>query len=211
MDSKVRLRIERAENEFRLAKAVFNLSKNERVKIELGANPDDTFYSAVISHSYYSIFYSAKAILISKGIKTEAPEEHRKTFFAFKENFVDTGLLDKELLIIYDDIIVKADELLSLFAHEKWKRGHFTYKTISQANVEPAQESIDNTIKFLANIKAVIDKQDAEEKRRKEEEERKRAEEEKKKRVEEERKRGKSPAKSSKLLQGEEREAKDEK
>ena len=164
MDSRVKLYIDRAENEFRLAKAVFNLSENEKVKIELEANPNDTFYSAVISHSYYSIFYSAKAILLSKGIKTEVPDEHRKTFFAFKENFVDSGLLDKELLIIYDDIIVKADELLSLFAHEKWKRGHFTYKTISQANVEPAQESIDNTIKFLANIKAVIEKQDAEEK-----------------------------------------------
>ena len=180
MDSKVKLYIERAENEFRLARAVFNLSKNEKTKIELEANPDDTFYSAVISHSYYSIFYSAKAILLSKGIKTEAPEEHRKTFFAFKENFVDTGLLDKELLIIYDDIIVKADELLGLFAHERWKRGHFTYKTISQANVEPAGESIDNTIKFLANIKAVLEKQDAEEKRRKEQE-RKRQEEERRK------------------------------
>lgn len=186
MDSRVKLYIDRAENEFRLAKAVFNLSENEKIKIELEANPNDTFYSAVISHSYYSIFYSAKAILLSKGIKTEVPDEHRKTFFAFKENFVDSGLLDKELLVIYDDIIVKADELLSLFAHEKWKRGHFTYKTISQANVEPAQESIDNTIKFLANIKAVIEKQDAEEKR-KMEEERKRAEEEKK-RAEEERK-----------------------
>lgn len=157
MDSKVKIYLERAENEFRLAKVVFNLSKNEKVKIELEANPDDTFYSAVISHSYYSIFYSAKAILLSKNIKTEAPEEHKKTFFAFKENFVDTGLLDKELLRIYNDIIVKADELLSLFAQEKWKRGHFTYKTISQANLGPAQESIDNTIKFLSNIKKVVE------------------------------------------------------
>jgi uncharacterized protein (UPF0332 family) len=184
MDSKVKIYIERAENEFRLAKAVFNLSKNEKAKIELEANPDDTFYSAVISHSYYSIFYSAKAILLSKDIKTQVPDEHKKTFFAFKKHFVDNGLLDKELLVIYNDIIVKADELLSLFAQEKWKRGHFTYKTISQANVEPAFESIDNNIKFLSNIKAVI-----EENRRKEEEEkRKKAEEESKKRAEKENK-----------------------
>jgi uncharacterized protein (UPF0332 family) len=158
MDSRVNIYIERAENELRLAKVIFNLSKNEKAKIELGANPDDTFYSAVISHSYYSIFYCAKAILLSKGIKTEVPDEHKKTFFAFKENLVDSGLLDKELLRIYNDLIVKADELLSLFAHEKWKRGHFTYRTISQANVEPAQESVDNTIKFLANIKAVLER-----------------------------------------------------
>jgi len=158
MDSKVKIYLERAENEFRLARAVLNLSTKENLKIELLANPDDTFYSAVISHAYYSIFYSAKAILLSKGIKTETPEEHKKTFFAFKENFVDSGLLDKEMIRIYDDIIVKADELLSLFAYEKWKRGHFTYRTIAQANIEPAQESIDNTIKFLSNIKVVLEK-----------------------------------------------------
>ena len=157
MDLMAKIYLERAENELRLAKSIFNLSNNEKVKIELEANPDDTFYSAVISHSYYSIFYCAKAILFSKEVKTEPPEEHKKTFFAFKKNLVDNGLLDKELLKIYGDLVVKADELLNLFAHEKWKRGHFTYKTIAQANVEPARESIDNTIKFLANIKEVLE------------------------------------------------------
>ena len=63
-------------------------------------------------------------------------------------------------------MIVRADELLQIFKDEKWKRGHFTYKTISQANVEPAKESMDNTIKFLANIKAVIEKQTEEERSR---------------------------------------------
>ncbi|MFH1917676.1 MAG: hypothetical protein ABIJ14_01020 [Nanoarchaeota archaeon] len=158
MDSKIRIYLERAENELRLAKAIFNLSKKEKIKIELEANPDDTFYSAVISHCYYSIFYSAKAILLTKGVKTKVPDEHKKTFFSFKKYFVESGLFDKKLLEIYDEIIVKADELLSLFAHEKWKRGHFTYKTIAQANIGPAKESIENTIKFVANIKNVLEK-----------------------------------------------------
>ena len=157
MDSKVRLYLERAENELRLAKAIFNLSKLEKIKIELEANPDDTFYSAVISHCYYSIFYSAKAILLTSNIKIKMPEEHRKTFFAFKKTFVSSGLLDKELIRIYDEIIVKADGLLSIFNHERWKRGHFTYKTIAQANINPAKESIENTIKFLSNIKGVLE------------------------------------------------------
>jgi len=157
MDSEVRLYLERAENEFRLAKAIFNLSTKEDIKVELEANPGDTFYSAVISHCYYSIFYSAKAILLTKGIKTKVPEEHKKIFFEFKKNFVDNGKLDDELFRIYNDLIVKADELLSLFAQEKWKRGHFTYKTLPQANVEPAKESIESTIKFLSNIKRVLE------------------------------------------------------
>ncbi len=158
MDLKVRLYLERAGLELRLAKAMFNLSRKEKVKIELGANPDDTFYSAVISHCYYSIFYCAKAILLTKGIRTKLPNEHKKTFIGFKKNFVDNGKLDAGLFKIYNDVAVKADELLSLFSHEKWKRGHFTYHTIAQANIEPAKESIINTIKFLSNIKKVVEK-----------------------------------------------------
>lgn len=158
MDSRVKLYLERAENEFRLAKALFNLSKTERIKIRLEANPEDTFYSAVISHCYYVIFYITKAILLTKNMQTKPPEIHKKTFEEFKRNFVDTGILDVELLKIYSKMIVRADELLGLFAKEKWKRGHFTYHTIAQANIKPAIESIENAKKFLTNIKKVIEK-----------------------------------------------------
>ena len=40
MDSKVKLYLERAENEFRLAKAMFNLSEIGKIKVQLEANPD---------------------------------------------------------------------------------------------------------------------------------------------------------------------------
>ena len=102
MDSKVKLYLERAENEFRLAKAMFNLSIEEEMKVKLEANPTDTFYSAVISHCYYSIFYSVKAALMTKGMETSSPEVHKRTFEKFKLNFVDNGELDVELLKIYN-------------------------------------------------------------------------------------------------------------
>jgi len=156
MDSEVKLFIERSENELRLAKAIFNLSQNEEEKIKLGTNPNDTFYSATISHAYYAIFYSAKAMLLSRGIKTKAPEIHKKTYEEFKNKLVETGILDTELLIIYSKTLVKADELLSLFEEEKKKRGSFTYKTIAQANIEPAEESIQHAKKFVANITQLI-------------------------------------------------------
>ena len=38
----------------------------------------ETYYSAVIAHSYYSIFYGAKAYLAKKGVEVSAPEEHKK-------------------------------------------------------------------------------------------------------------------------------------
>ena len=51
------------------------------------------------------IFYSAKALLMTEGLKTEAPEIHKKTFDLFKSTFVDTGKLDLELLKIYKEMI----------------------------------------------------------------------------------------------------------
>ena len=156
MDLKVKLYLERAENEFRLAKGMFNLSKTEKIKILLEVDPKDTFYSAVISHCYYSIFYCAKAILLTERIETKSPEVHKNTFEKFKMVFVDTGKLDIELLRIYRKMIIRADELLDILKQEKWKRGHFTYHTIAQANIEPAKESIENAKKFLIHIKEIV-------------------------------------------------------
>lgn len=159
MDSGVRLYIERAENEARLASAIFILSGSKELKEKTGARDEDTFYSGAISHAYYAIFYAAKAILLNKGIKTNSPEIHRKTFEAFRKELVDNGELDVELLKIYKAMIVRAEELLGLFGREKWKRGHFTYQTIAQANILPAKESISNAQKFIRNIMQVLEKQ----------------------------------------------------
>ena len=139
-DRKEILYLNRAKNELDLANVVFRISTQPKLKLDLELKEDSTFFSNVISNSYYCIFYSAKAILLTKEIKTTAPQVHKKTYEAFKEYFVDSGIIDAELLEIYEDIIVKADELLQIFKDEKWKRGHYTYKTIPQANKEPAEQ-----------------------------------------------------------------------
>ena len=158
MDSVVRIYLERTLNEINAAKILFETSNDNSKKQIFHVEEETTFYSSVIAHSYYSIFYAAKAILLAKGIKTDPPEIHRKTFEAFKENLVDSGILDVELLEIYRKMIVRADELLQIFKDEKWKRGHFTYKTIPQANKNPAEQSINNAVNFAKNIKAVLEK-----------------------------------------------------
>ena len=158
MDSMVRIYLSRALNELSQAKLLFTISNDDEKKQEFQIEEEMTFYSGAISHAYYSIFYSAKAILLTKEIKTTAPQVHKKTYEAFKEYFVDSGIIDAELLEIYEDIIVKADELLQIFKDEKWKRGHYTYKPIPQANKGPAEESINNASKFIRNIKMIIEK-----------------------------------------------------
>jgi len=158
MDSVVKIYVQRALNEISAAKLLFEVSNNKDKKEDFNIEENMTFYSAVISHSYYSIFYSAKAILLTKGIKTSSPEVHKKTYESFKEQFVDSGVLDVELLNIYQKMIVRADELLQIFKNEKWKRGHFTYQTISQANKNPANQSMQSATNFLKNIRIIIEK-----------------------------------------------------
>ncbi len=159
MDTKVELCLERAKNEYDVARIMFEVSQNKDLKLDFGVDENETYYSTVISHCYYSIFYAAKALLLTKSVETDAPEVHKKTFEEFKKNFVDTGELDVALLKIYRKMITRAEELLGLYKSEKKKRGHFTYKTLPQANINPAEDSLENAKKFVMNINEVI-KQD---------------------------------------------------
>ncbi len=157
MEGLVKLYFERAENEIVLAESLFKISSNNNFKAQLGIKIAETFYSAVISHSYYSIFYCAKAILLKNNIKTEPPKEHKKTYNKFKQL---RGIISKNLLDIYETESIKAESLLKIFFDEKKKRGEFTYKILPQANEEPARESLKNAGIFFKNINAVIENQD---------------------------------------------------
>ena len=159
MSDETELYLQRAENELVAAQILFDISNSETLqKEQFKLEKNFTFYSTVISHSYYSIFYSAKAILIKEGVKTEAPEVHKKTILAFEKYLVETGNLNVELLKIYKKMIVRAEELLGIFSREKGKRGEFTYQKLPQANKEPAKESLDNASFFFKNINKVIRK-----------------------------------------------------
>ena len=159
MNGETELYLQRAENELIAAKMLFDISSNTKLQREqFKLEKDFTFYSSVINHSYYSIFYSAKASLIEIGIKTDAPEVHKKTLEAFKNYLVKTGKLDIELLKIYREMVVRAEELLGIFSKEKSKRGRFTYQKLPQANREPAKESFDNASFFFKNINKILRK-----------------------------------------------------
>ena len=100
MDSNIDIALNRADNELLLARAVQLISENAKVKKETFTLPEEiTFYSAVISHAYYSIFYSVKAYLISKSITIPEQGQHNAIYQKFKQ-FVKKGEIDKELLVI---------------------------------------------------------------------------------------------------------------
>ncbi len=152
MDSDTKLYLERAENELKLAEIIMQISINQDLQVRiLDLIKTDTYFSSVISHAYYSIFYTAKAYLMMKGVITKAPEEHKKTYEEFKR-LVEQGVIDGELLKLYEEVLVKAENLLGIFKVEKKKRGQFTYQRIAQANLDPAKESLSNARTFHKHI-----------------------------------------------------------
>lgn len=156
MDSKVEMYLNRAKTELETAEILFEVSMNGSAKHNFPIAVDATYYSGVISHGYYGVFYSAKAMLLTRKIETGAPEVHRKTLDAFKTEFIDSGLLDAKLLVIYKQMMVRAETLLEIFKTEKKKRGDFTYNTIPQANREPAEESIQNAKEFIKHCHSYL-------------------------------------------------------
>jgi len=159
MHDEAALYLQRAENELVVTQILFAISSDPKLqKEQFKLEKEFTFYSSVISHAYYCIFYSAKAILIDIGVKTEAPEVHKKTFEAFEHYHVKTGKLDVALLTMYQKMVVRAEELLGIFSKEKGKRGRFTYQKLPQANLEPAKESFANASFFFKHITQVLRK-----------------------------------------------------
>lgn len=157
MDSIFKIYLKRAENELNLSMMIQKISDDKQIQLDIFGTQEDTYYSAVISHAYYAIFYAAKAYLLLKGIKTKAPEEHRKTIEGFSK-LVDKGVVDVELLKIYQTMLIRTDTLLDIYGTEKGKRGKFTYRKIPQANKEPAQKSISNAKTFFKHIFRLCEK-----------------------------------------------------
>jgi uncharacterized protein (UPF0332 family) len=155
MDSETELYLMRAEDEYLLSQKDMQLSIDMKTKELMGITKEKTFFYSVISHAYYSIFYCTKAYLLTKGIKTFQPNEHKKTYNALKK-LVRKSILQQDLLRIYETEVLKANSLLHIFKEEKTKRGTFTYQMKSEANVPFANESIENARNFISSIKAII-------------------------------------------------------
>jgi uncharacterized protein (UPF0332 family) len=156
MDSKEEMFIRRAKSELDSAIILFNISEKKELKDIFELENESTFFSGSISHSYYAIFYSAKAMLSSIDIKTRSPDIHLKTLIEFERNFVLTGILDTRLLMVYKKMMVQAETLLEIYKEERRKRGDYTYNTISQANRKPAEESIKNAKEFLKHCNSYL-------------------------------------------------------
>ncbi len=120
----------------------------------------------VVNACYYSMFYMARALLESEGIKIKTDLSiHSVTFDAVIGFFYVTGKLEKRLLEDFAESMEeaseilgkqKADMLIEDYFWEKGKRAAFTYNTKDVVIRAKAKTSLERARRFITELKKVI-------------------------------------------------------
>ncbi len=120
----------------------------------------------VINSSYYSMFYMARALLESIGVKIKTDESiHFQVFNALVYYFYSNGKLERhfieELQNAGDEASQilgkeKAKEVVSDYSSEKEKRAKFTYEMGEIALKNKAETSLNRAKKFNEEIRKIL-------------------------------------------------------
>ncbi len=121
----------------------------------------------IINSSYYSMFYMARALLASEGIKLKTDLSiHMVAFDALVHFFYLNKKLEKKLIEDFADAKdeatgifgqEKARELIEDYYHERRKRGDFTYEMGMTAMLGKAQTSLERARKFNEEIRKIME------------------------------------------------------
>jgi len=99
----------------------------------------DEFYEDSVSKSYYTIFFAAKCLLLTKNLD---PKKHSGVISFFNRYFVKTGEVEKELA-----------EILKFAQRERISAD---YDEFYSASTEEARSQLENAEKFLQRVKEVL-------------------------------------------------------
>ena len=120
----------------------------------------------VVNASYYSMFYLARALLESEGIKIKSDlSVHARTFDALVYFFYLNGRLQKRLIEYLAEAeeeaadllgLQKAKELINEYFFERDKRATFTYDTSSVLIKTKAKTSLERANRFQQEIMTII-------------------------------------------------------
>lgn len=155
-----------AKNSLDSAKLLFRISTEDKLKNMLGF-PDFNGFLWVINSSYYSMFYTARALLENEGIKIKTDLSiHSVVFDALVYYFYLTGKLEKKFIEEFSEAKAevaellgkeKAKELVEDYFYEKGKRGTFTYKIGAIAMQNKSQTSLERAKRFNEEIRKMIE------------------------------------------------------
>jgi len=149
------------------AKALFEISTNQKIRESMGFSGFNGFLW-VINSSYYSMFYMARALLESIGVKIKTDESiHFHAFNALVYYFYSNGKLERHFI---EDLQSageeasqilgkeKAKEVISDYSSEKEKRAKFTYEMGEIAMKNKAETSLNRAKKFNEEIRKILGK-----------------------------------------------------
>ena len=147
------------------ARLLYEVSTSEDLKKQTGY-PGFNGFLWVINSSYYSMFYMARALLESEGIKVKTQMSiHAVVFDTLVQYFYCTGKLEKTFIQDFEDAKEdstdllgreKAKELIDDYYHEKRKRGMFTYELGVTAMQNKANTSLERAKRFNEEIRKIL-------------------------------------------------------
>ncbi len=147
------------------AKILLEISVNKKARDYLGL-PNFNGFLWVINSSYYSMFYMARALLESIGVKIKTEESvHFLVFNALVYYFYSNGKLERHFIEDFENAQQessqilgkeKAKEMISDYSNEKEKRSKFTYEIGEIAMKAKAETSLERAKKFNEEIRKML-------------------------------------------------------
>ena len=157
--------LKNASDSLETAKLLFEVSTKENIQNSMGM-PKFNGFLWVINSSYYSMFYTARALLDSRGISIKAENSvHTATFNALFYYFYLNGKLERKFI---EDLKEageeafeilgkeKAKEFIENYSSEKEKRSRFTYDLGEIAIKGKAETSLNRAKKFNEEARKII-------------------------------------------------------
>jgi len=154
-----------SKNSLDSAKILFDSSVDDRIK-SIFAMPNFNGFLWVINSSYYSMFYMARALLESIGVRIKTDESiHFLVFNALIYYFYSNGKLEKHFIEDFENAQEesseilgreKAREIIEDYSSEKEKRARFTYEIGELAMRNKAETSLKRAKRFNEEIRKML-------------------------------------------------------
>ena len=145
---KIRLFMEKAKNSLLIAKHVKEIIPNKDQALKLHWN-----YWAIII-SYYSMLYSAKAAILSRGYEVD---DHDAAQIALGHLLVPNDLEKEDLEILNQSHKIFEDEYIHFFEDAKTESHTARYSAIKNYTQRRLDEIFENATKFIAKIDLILE------------------------------------------------------
>lgn len=144
----------KAEKSFMIAEFLFKTAKNKKIQ-EINELPEELFLNYwIITISYYSMLYIAKALIMTKGYETD---DHYSTQIALGKLFVVTNELEKQdLEILNQSYKMLEDEYVTYFEDARKESRTARYTAIKSYERQRVNTILNNAKKFIAKLGLII-------------------------------------------------------